>query len=334
MDGASGSGRKFPPSGRGLNAVARDIFGGKKSKKRPIDEEENQDINPFSKKVDDKTTPKKTTIASPVKTEEEEVSEAEKMAALESRGELPPLTEDQLQELANQNGQSNQDNTGATAAAAEEPKGSYVEAAKKKKLDQDLILYIQKGQERREPLPSKIWEIFAKGLMTKIMGMDPELACEIDIEWMDHKLGRGIIACNDSKTTDWVKTLSESFSYEGFTLRAWSRNEFGKRIICQGFLHNKTVWMEKSGPSALAWILKNNKIKDTGRYSVITYAPRKFGVWLRFECDQPLMEAIEAKNCSLKAGCCRLVLEKKEDDDTAEKTNAEPNSGGVTPSTS
>ena len=313
--GGRGGGRR--PSF--TTAIGLDPDDSSSLRKRGLEEADNL---PDPKKVDDKKTPQKSFDAICAEAEDllrQEESVVSAMAALERgdglgdtggltpAGELPPLTKEQEEALAAQNSQGADGN-----AAAKE---SYAAAAKKEKIDQDLILYVQRGKEKREPLPNSIWEVFIKQIMKTLMSMDVAVIQNVNIGWMDHKLGRGIICCLDSQTTAWVKAQAESFNHEGFTIRAWSRNEFGKRIIFQGFLHNKVFWWEKEGPSALAWILKINQIKDAGRFSVITYSKRPNGVWLRFESDPPLKEAIEAKKCKLSAGVCRLDLELKDDDD-------------------
>ena len=255
----------------------------------------------------------------PVDPENPVAAEAAKMALLEN-GELGPLTEEQERELAEKNRQEDSDDDEEEVGAGPGPstkegKGSktYSKAAKKPKLDQDLILYIQLGREKRDILPKAVWEAFADGLTKALLSMDPKLVATLNIEWMDYHLGRGIIACSDLKTTAWLKGLAEAFNHEGSTVRAWSRNEFGIRTIFQGFLHYKR-WWTMTGPQALKWILEINELDKLGKFSVLTYSKKPKGVWIRFEAEEAIIAGIDAKNRKLKAGWCNLHLEKKVND--------------------
>ena len=242
------------------------------------------------------------------------------MALLES-GELGPLTEEQERALAEKNRENvdSDDDESMQMGAGPGPgpstkddkgKKSYVKAVKKQKLDQDLILYVQLGREKREILPKAIWENFAEGLTKALLNMDVKDVASIGIEWMDYHLGRGIIACSDVKTSAWLKNLAQAFNHEGSTVRAWSRNEFGVRTVYSGFLHDKR-WWNLRGPSALKWIMEINSLDQLGKFQVLTYTKKPNGVWIRFEGEDSLIAGIDAKNLTLKAGWCTLYLEKK-----------------------
>ena len=260
--------------------------GGYGSKKRPAESSGNSEA---AKKVDDKSTPEK------VETNDLTLLESDKEDEKEDEVELGPLSAETEQEIAN---------------SQEILYPNYAGALKKKKIDQDLLLYVQRGREKRLPLPKKIWEMFSDALMQHLVSMDPDDVTKINIDWNDHHLGRGIICCLDSKTTAWVKAFADSFNYEGETLRAWSRMEFGKRTIFAGFLHSKS-WCNKNGPSAMNWIFKINKLE--GNYNILAYSHKTKGVYVRFETDdEGLIKGIEAKNLSLCAGICRLVLKRKD----------------------
>ena len=199
-------------------------------------------------------------------------------------------------------------------------------------VDKKNVLYVQNGNIRREPITKALFGAFMAWLQSTIVEiserpmiveLDPDdnLLWVPDLAWSSHHLGRGIVACNDEKTTAWVKTQAESFNSEGKTIRAWSRNEFGCQTVYQGFLHS-TAWLDKkwTGPKVCAWIFKINNLKDTGKYQVMLFKKVTNGVFLRFEADKTLEEALDKTNYSLKAGICRLVLSKK-----VIKNSASPN---------
>ena len=189
-------------------------------------------------------------------------------------------------------------------------------------VDKKNVLYIQNGHIRREPITKALFGAFMAWLQSTIIEISERPVVELDpdenllwvpdLAWSSHHLGRGIVACNDEKTTAWVKTQAESFNSEGKTIRAWSRNEFGCQVVYQGFLHS-TAWLDKkwTGPKICAWIFKINNLKDTGKFQVMLFKKVINGVFLRFEADKTLEEALDKTNYSLKAGICRWVLSKK-----------------------
>ena len=132
----------------------------------------------------------------------------------------------------------------------------------------------------------------------------------INIDWSDHHLGRGLLACTDEFTSRFIKERAEAFIFEGQTVRAWLKDEFGKTNIYQTFLHNE-VWFDIRGAQALGWILEKNGLLGKGQFQVICYKRQRNGVFCRFEASDDLAMAIDAHGHSLRAGICRVVLKKK-----------------------
>ena len=187
---------------------------------------------------------------------------------------------------------------------------TYAGAAAKPAVDMKHLVYIQKGRERREPIAKGLFLAFMSKLQTNMWDL-PKLEFEkINIDWSDHHLGRGIVACLDEETTAFVKKEADIFQKEDETVRAWLRHEFGKQTTYQGFLHSE-VWGNIRGPAAIAWILKKNGLNESGKFQVISYQKHKNGVFVRFEVDDELAAAIDNRGHSLRAGICRVILKKK-----------------------
>ena len=186
---------------------------------------------------------------------------------------------------------------------------TYAGATKKPaKIDQNLVLYIQRGRERRLPIKRTISEAFCEEVTAKAFDLEEDQFNKVQIAWTDHHLGRGIVICLDQYTTAWVKTQAEAFSYEGSKIRAWSQDEFGTRIVYQGFLHS-SYWWKQNGPASLAKILKKNKI-TAGEFQLLSYQKRKKGVFIRWEADTALSASLDG-HTFLNCGNCRLILQKK-----------------------
>ena len=187
---------------------------------------------------------------------------------------------------------------------------TYAEAAAKPPLDVNNLVYIQKGQQRREPIGQPLFLAFMQYLDDQVWNLNPETFNTINIDWSDHHLGRGLVACLDDATAAFVKTKAESFEHEGNTVRGWSRDEFGPQIVFQGFLHSP-VWKKKRPSATIAKILKMNGLLNSGKFQVITYQKHIKGVFVRFEVCEELESAILKHGLSLNCGICRLVLEKR-----------------------
>ena len=190
---------------------------------------------------------------------------------------------------------------------------TYADAAKKPakpQVDLNNLVYIQKGQQRREPIGQPLFLAFMEYLDNQVWSLNPETFKSIRIDWSDHHLGRGLVACLDAATAAFVKLKAESFIHEGITVRGWSRDEFGTQIVFQGFLHSP-VWKKKKASATIAKILKMNGLLNSGKFQVITYQKHLKGVFVRFEVCEGLESAILQHGLSLNCGICRLVLEKR-----------------------
>ena len=188
--------------------------------------------------------------------------------------------------------------------------GTYAGAASKPEVDIKHLVYIQKGQEKRETIAKPLFLAFMSKLNEDIWGLPEDQFEKINIDWSDHDLGRGLIASLDPETTAFIKKAAETFNYEGQTLRGWTRDEFGTQTVYQGFLHN-IIWQDYKAPRAISMILKKNGLLESGKFQDIAYQKHRKGVFTRFECDSALSAAIDSHGLSLRAGICRLVLAKK-----------------------
>ena len=253
--------------------------GGKRDRERSASD-------PSLKKVDNKETPPKPTTSITLTEEEKNLLEVEDENQI-----VENLDEETLLNLS----------------ASNKEQGTYSSAAKKPKVDQDLMLYVQKGTEKREVISKTLFNAFCDNFSDKLFS-DEKMFLSVNIDWTDHHLGRGLIACLDKDTAAWVKAQAEAFSFEGQTIRAWSRYEFGSRIVYQGFLHS-SYWWGKNGPSELAKILRLNKISG-GNFQLISFQKRQKGVFIRWEADDALAQQLD-QHKSLNCGRCRLLLEKK-----------------------
>ena len=215
-----------------------------------------------------------------------------------------------LKDDANISGNNLSEDVVAEIASNHTETGTYAEAASKKKIVYQHLTYLQKGQQRREPITKALFLTFMSSLQS-IMWKMPKLEFDcINIDWSDHHLGRGLIACMDESSSRFVKKQAEVFNFEGQTVRAWLKDEFGTTNSYQTFLHNE-VWIDIRGPQALGWILEKNGLLNKGKFQVISYKKQKKGVFMRFEADDELAKAIDGHGHSLRAGICRVVLKKK-----------------------
>ena len=194
--------------------------------------------------------------------------------------------------------------------ASQHASSSYAGAASKPKVDMKNLVYIQKGRERREPIPKGLFLAFMSRLHYNMWNLPEEEFNKINIDWSDHHLGRGLVACMDEETTAYVKVQADTFQQEGDFVRGWLRNEFGIQNTYQGFLHNE-IWGNYRGPAAVSWILKKNGLNDHGKFQLISYQKHKSGVFVRFEADAELSNAIDNHGLVLRAGICRVILKKK-----------------------
>ena len=187
---------------------------------------------------------------------------------------------------------------------------TYAAAAKKPAINEKWLLYLQNGKERRDPIAKPLFLTFMSNLQSRMWKLPKEDFDKINLDWSDHHLGRGLIACMDENSATFVKAEAEAFNFEGQTVRAWLKDEFGTLTTYQAFLHNE-VWGDIRGPQAIGWILEKNGLLDKGKFQVISYQRHKKGVFCRFEADASLEKAINEHGHTLRAGICRVVLKKK-----------------------
>ena len=57
--------------------------------------------------------------------------------------------------------------------------------------------------------------------------------------------------------------------------------------------------------------MKKNCLGESGKFQVISYQKHKSGVFVRFEADAELSNAIDNHAHVLRAGICRVILKKK-----------------------
>ena len=225
----------------------------------------------------------------------------------------PRVSEDvkvEQQEVVNISGENLSDEVVALIASNHKNGSTYAEFVSKKKIVYKYLTYVQKGRERRDPITKALFLTFMSSLQSGIWKMPKPEFDRINIDWSDHHLGRGLIACTDEFTSRFIKERAEAFIFEGQTVRAWLKDEFGKTNIYQTFLHNE-VWFDIRGAQALGWILEKNGLLGKGQFQVICYKRQRNGVFCRFEASDDLAMAIDAHGHSLRAGICRVVLKKK-----------------------
>ena len=153
------------------------------------------------------------------------------------------------------------------SVAANHDTNNYAGAADKPKVDMKNLVYVQRGRERRLPIPKGLFMAFMTRLHYNMWNLENEEFKKINIDWSDHHLGRGLIACMDVDSTAYVKRQADTFVKEGETVRAWLKHEFGKQTTYQGFLHSE-IWGNYRGPAAVAWILKKNNLSEFGKFII------------------------------------------------------------------
>ena len=187
---------------------------------------------------------------------------------------------------------------------------SYAGAVKRAKLDIPFLVYLQKGQAKRDPIARSHYEAFIEFLLNGIMDLPVENAATIKIDWHGFGLGRGIIACLDQVTADAVKLAISNFKVGDLKFRGWLKNEFGARKVFTGFLMG-AAWKKKNHVDTIKWIFRLNNIPNAN-FHLVSWTDTPTGVLVRFEANDELVERIKALNLRLKAGICTLKLKLKE----------------------
>ena len=134
--------------------------------------------------------------------------------------------------------------------ASQHADNTYAGAASKPKVDLKNLVYVQKGRERREPIPKGLFLAFMTRLHYNMWNLPAEEFNKINIDWSDHHLGRGLVACMDEESTAYVKAQADTFQHEGDFVRAWLRHEFGIQTTYQGFLHNEITMVQLLYPGS------------------------------------------------------------------------------------
>ena len=233
-------------------------------------------------------------VASPVKDEAMEAVGGE-----DSSTETEDLSNEQIASIeADITIADDQNNQGAT---------SYADAVgKKQNKDYLYCLYVQQGQDKREPISRNHFMAFEKEIWSKRFSMTPEENGKVIIDWTYWRYSMGIIAATDEFTANWVKELASQFEFQGFKTRAWSRWERAEALVFSGYLHGD-IWKSKQYKSKylLNSILKMNGLKGDFEALVWKHCPN--GVWTSFEPKGPLIGSLSGKK-KLNAGICTLNL--------------------------
>ena len=218
------------------------------------------------------------------------------------------LDDDQSDEIYNQ---VVEQMTREEADADQLTPGSYgYAAAKKKKLSYPYAVYIHRGTKDRQQLPRPIFNAFEKFLWETREAIDAEENEKIQIEWLCHLKGIGIVICLDSFTAAYVKKLAATFSFppEGQTIRGWSKWERSSAILFKFYVHS--VYIKSLKPeTAIDKILKMNKLE--GDFVVNRWDKKsQNGFFCEMEPKGKLLLAL-ANRKRLRAPSCTIILEKR-----------------------
>ena len=189
---------------------------------------------------------------------------------------------------------------------------SYAAAASKPKFDLPNLVYFQKGIKHREPVQKAHYDAFMKALLESIMKLPAEQSANINIDWHGYGLGRGVIACLNPVSANFVKQIASGFSIGDLKFRAWSKNEIEKREIFSGLLTG-VPWKERKPLDTVKWIFHRNGLKNYS-FHLLSYKKAPEGVFFRFEASRELSLALRRLNYVLNAGISNVRLEHKNAD--------------------
>ena len=266
----------------GTSGSGNDLSGDNSALKKRYREKSQDGSNP-GKKLNDKMSPKKSS-------NEDDVSNVESN-----------LTEKELSQHIVQ--VSLRENNTAV---------SYAAAASKPKFDLPNLVYFQKGIKHREPVQKVHYDAFMKTLLEVIMKLPEEQSANINIDWHGYGLGRGVIACLNPVSANFVKQIASGFSIGDLKFRAWSKNEFGNREIFSGLLSG-ILWKERKPLDTVKWIFHRNGLKNHA-FHLLSYKKTSEGVLFRFEASKELSLALRQLNYVLNAGILNVRLEHKNAD--------------------
>ena len=144
------------------------------------------------------------------------------------------------------------------------------------------------------------------------MKLPAEQSANINIDWHGHVLGRGVIACLNPMSANFVKQIASGFSIGDLKFRAWSKNEIEKREIFSGLLTG-VPWKERKPLDTMKWIFHRNGLKNYS-FHLLSYKKAPEGVFFRFEASRELSLALRRLNYVLNAGISNVRLEHKNAD--------------------
>ena len=144
-----------------------------------------------------------TEVTSPVKDETMEVKETNSNVEDQST-ETEDLTNDQLASIESEVTQRDEDGNVIEASGSG---ASYAQAARPKQpKDYLFCLYIQEGEEKRNPISKAHFLAFEREIWQKRIS-NPEISEAIVIDWLCWRHGIGIVAAADEPSANWVKTI-------------------------------------------------------------------------------------------------------------------------------
>ncbi len=194
------------------------------------------------------------------------------------KDELPPDANQVLDDLEDEEVQKLAEKVhGANLSNDKEPnskmsKVSYRDIASKaktaKKMNENFLLYVQSSSDQRLPLPKKDWLRINQVLTDKILSNFMTGGPLIETNWTGFTQNRGIVACKDQASYDWVKATVADLKFKDKRFKAWGRYEFGDKILAQTWVNEKFAAF--GADRLLAVLVMAGKLK--GKASVLSYA--------------------------------------------------------------
>ncbi len=234
----------------------------------------------------------------------------EGVMALELK-ELPDATESEVLQptlvLSDTTTMADQEGASSSRNAAVEP----VAKKMKKKKQEILHVHVHLGRDNRLSIRKPVFEAFMDQLFRRLSKPDEFDKDQITIEFSEHANGKGIIGCSNQTTVDWIKIQAMAFKHDGQSIRAWTKDEFGRQVVYKCFF-NGYRWRKETGQSALSGALKFDGWNKQGSFQVINWinVPKQNGMNLRFEADEELQTFLEEKGLRIRAKICVLNLKR------------------------
>ena len=244
--------------------------GGAKSVPQKRDREvSGSEISPERKKLDSKKSPKTTSAA---KEAEENLED----------DEAPNLTDQELADYLQKMGIEVVDPSSfADAVAAKQPRKEY-----------PFLVYLQSTKVRRERITFKEYESFTEFFEEQFKLLPLEERSKVDIDWSDYHMGRGLFACCDEPTANFVQELADAFTFGEKVFKGWLKSEFGDRYTYYMWLPGVS-WCNKSPGQAMALIFRTTNVV-LGDWKVTKYEKnrQKKGAFCIFEADAKLASSL------------------------------------------